>query len=58
VDALVNTEVDSTPLGERITPEVRDRIFEGAREVLAPFTTIDGALEAPFEVHVVAAHRP
>jgi SAM-dependent methyltransferase len=58
VDALVNTEVDSTPLGERITPEVRDRIFEGAREVLAPFTTADGALEAPFEVHVVAAHRP
>jgi tetratricopeptide (TPR) repeat protein len=28
----------------------------GAREVLAPFTSPDGAIEAPFEVHVVAAH--
>src|SRR5215472_12113107 len=57
VDALVTTEVESTPLGERITAEVYDRIRHGAREVLAPFTTADGALEAPFTVHVVAARR-
>jgi hypothetical protein len=57
VDALVTTEVESTPLGERITAEVYDRIRHGAREVLAPFTAADGALEAPFAVHVVAARR-
>lgn len=58
VDALVATEVDSTPLGERITADVYEAIRVGARSVLAPFTTSDGRLEAPFEVHVVAARRP
>lgn len=58
VDALVATEVDSTPLGERITTDVYEAIRDGARTVLAPFMTSDGCLEAPFEVHVVAARRP
>lgn len=58
VDALVATEVDSTPLGGRISAEVHEAIRAGARTVLAPFTTPDGVLEAPFEVHVVAARRP
>ncbi|HVM14148.1 MAG TPA: methyltransferase domain-containing protein [Egibacteraceae bacterium] len=58
VDALVTAEVDSTPLGERISTEVHDQIRQGARKVLAPFTTPHGSLEAPFEVHVVAARRP
>jgi SAM-dependent methyltransferase len=58
VDALVTTEVDSTPLGERIDAGVRDRILDGARGVLAPYTSADGSLEAPFEVHVVTARRP
>lgn len=57
VDALVATEVDSTPLGERLTADARERILDGARDVLAPFTTTDGTLEAPFEVHVVTARR-
>jgi hypothetical protein len=56
-DALVSTEVESTPLGERITAEVYGRIRHGAREVLAPFTAADGTLDAPFTVHVVAARR-
>ena len=58
VDALVTTEVDSTPLGERIDGDVRDLIRDGAREVLAPFTTGDGSLEAPFQVHIVTARLP
>jgi ubiquinone/menaquinone biosynthesis C-methylase UbiE len=58
VDALVATEVESTPLGERLDAESHDRIRAGARRVLEPFTTSDGSLEAPFEVHVVAARRP
>lgn len=57
VDALVTTEVDSTPLGERITADANQAIRAGARRVLAPFTTPRGDLEAPFEVHVVTAHR-
>ncbi|MGH9214916.1 MAG: class I SAM-dependent methyltransferase [Acidimicrobiales bacterium] len=57
VDALVATEVDSTPLRERITDDVYERIRVGANDVLAPFTTGDGSLEAPFECHVVAAGR-
>jgi hypothetical protein len=39
--ALVTTEVESTPLGERISAEVYDRIKRGAREVShhLPLTT-------------------
>jgi hypothetical protein len=53
----VTTEVESTPLRERISEETYEQIKKGARAVLAPFTTAGGALAAPFEVHVVAA-RP
>lgn len=55
VDALVATEVESTPLRERVTDDAYERIRVGAHEVLAPFTTGDGGLEAPFVCHVVAA---
>jgi hypothetical protein len=55
VDAFVTTEVESTPLRERISAEVYHRIKQGAREVLAPFTAADGTLAAPFQVHVVRA---
>jgi SAM-dependent methyltransferase len=57
VDAFVTTEVESTPLRERISAGVYHRIKQGAREVLAPFTATDGTLAAPFQVHVVRA-RP
>jgi SAM-dependent methyltransferase len=57
VDVLVATEVESTPLGERISPEVYGRINDGARQVLTPFTAADGTIAAPFEVHVIAARR-
>jgi hypothetical protein len=57
VDAFVTTEVESTPLRERISAGVYHRIKQGAREVLAPFTAADGTLAAPFQVHVMRA-RP
>jgi hypothetical protein len=57
VDALVTTEVDSTPLRTRVTPEIYDRLRDEARTVLAAFTANDGRLEAPFVVHVVVARR-
>jgi SAM-dependent methyltransferase len=58
VDVAVATEVNSTPLGERLTPEVYDLILSGAREVMAPFTSDDGALEMPFASHIVVGRRP
>jgi ubiquinone/menaquinone biosynthesis C-methylase UbiE len=57
IDEFVATEVESTPLIERIDDDVYRRIREGAREVLAPYTTATGAVEAPIECHIVAAQR-
>ena len=53
-DALVETEVRSTPLAQRLSPQTHERIREGAREVLAPFTDTAGRLTAPFECQIVA----
>jgi hypothetical protein len=57
VDAFVTTEVESTPLVERISEEVYSRIRADAHDVLAPFTTADGRVEAPFESNLVVARR-
>jgi ubiquinone/menaquinone biosynthesis C-methylase UbiE len=57
VDAFVTTEVESTPLLERISDDVYQRIRADAHDVLAPFTTADGNVEAPFEANVVVARR-
>ena len=58
VDAFVTTEVESTPLLERISDEVYGRIRADAHQVLAPFITAEGHVAAPFECNVVAARRP
>jgi ubiquinone/menaquinone biosynthesis C-methylase UbiE len=57
VDAFVATEVESTPLIDRISQEVYARIREDAREVLRTFTTPAGAVEAPLEGHLVKGVR-
>jgi ubiquinone/menaquinone biosynthesis C-methylase UbiE len=57
VDAFVTTEVESTPLVQRISEDVYRRIRADAHDVLAPFTTGDGRVEAPFEANVVVARR-
>ncbi|MDH3226717.1 MAG: methyltransferase domain-containing protein [Thermoleophilia bacterium] len=58
VDAFVTTEVESTPLVDRISDHVYGRIRQDAREALRPFTTPDGAVVAPFECNIVTAQRP
>ncbi len=58
VDAFVTTEVESTPLVERLTEDVYGRIRADAHPALAPFTTADGRVEAPFESNLVVARRP
>ncbi|MGD9704235.1 MAG: class I SAM-dependent methyltransferase [Acidimicrobiia bacterium] len=55
VDELVATEVEGTPLIERIDNETYERIREGARTVLARYVTESGALEAPIECHIIVA---
>jgi SAM-dependent methyltransferase len=57
-DELAVTEVEGSPLVERITEEEYAGIRAGARDVLAPFTGPDGTLEAPLRGHIVAARVP
>ncbi len=56
-DAFVTTEVESTPLLERMSSETYGRIRRDAHDVLAPFTLADGRIEAPFECNLVVARR-
>lgn len=58
VDAFVTTEVESTPLVERISDAVYQRIREESHDVLQPFTAPDGAVAAPTECNIVTAQRP
>jgi len=55
VDAFVATEVESTPLRERISEVVYTRIREDAREVLRPYVRSDGSAEIPLDGHLIAA---
>ena len=54
-EELAVTEVEGSPLVERITQEQYRQIRAGAREALAPWTAPDGTLDAPLRGHVVAA---
>jgi SAM-dependent methyltransferase len=56
-DELVATEVNGSPLAERISAEVYERIRVDTAVALAEFVTADGALPAPLVGHVVTA-RP
>jgi ubiquinone/menaquinone biosynthesis C-methylase UbiE len=58
VEALVHTEIQATPLAERITGTAYRAIGEDARQVLAPFTTASGALELPIRARFVSARKP
>ena len=56
-DELVATEVESTPLIERISDEVYAQIRADSRDVLQQFTGPDGMLDAPLVGHIVVARR-
>lgn len=55
IDVAVTTEVESTPLLERIDEQTYARIRTDAHKVWLPWTTADGALDTPFATHVVTA---
>ena len=56
-EELVATEVESTPLIERISDQVYARIRAEANEVLRPYVTTAGTLDAPLVAHLVAGRR-
>ena len=56
-EEMVATEVESTPLIERISDEVYARIRSEAGEVLEPYVTSSGTVDVPLVGHLVAA-RP
>jgi ubiquinone/menaquinone biosynthesis C-methylase UbiE len=55
IDHLVETEVKSTPLGERITDDVYRRIVDGAREELRTFVADTGEVRLPITGHLITA---
>jgi SAM-dependent methyltransferase len=55
-DDLVATEVEGSPLIERITDDAYARIRADARSALAPFVTPTGTLEAPLVAHILVAN--
>jgi ubiquinone/menaquinone biosynthesis C-methylase UbiE len=57
IDELVAIEVESTPLIERIGPEVYRRIVEDTREALRSFCTDEGKAEIPLEGHIITARQ-
>ena len=57
VDAAVRTEVESTPLVERLSVEAYQQLRDESVEVMAPWTQHDGSLVAPFTCNVVAATK-
>lgn len=55
VEGFVSTEVDGTPLRQRLSEDAYARILEDTRKVLEPFRTVDGRLELPMRGHIVTA---
>jgi ubiquinone/menaquinone biosynthesis C-methylase UbiE len=58
IDALVTTEVESTPLIDRITEDIYRRIRRDASQALRRFTTPSGEATIPFAAHVVVSRKP
>lgn len=57
VGAFVATEVEGSPLIDRITPEQYEGIREDAHEVLRPFTSADSSVAVPLQGHIVTARK-
>jgi SAM-dependent methyltransferase len=57
IDAAVTTEVESTPLVERISTEVYDELRRRTRELWRAYAAPDGTLRAPFASRFAVARR-
>jgi SAM-dependent methyltransferase len=56
-DAIA-TEIEATPLAERISKDTYDRLLEAATEAMRPFTVDGGRVELPIKGHLITATRP
>jgi len=54
IDQMITTEVESTPLVQRLTPQAYQQIRADAREALRPFGTSHGQARPPLVGHIVA----
>jgi ubiquinone/menaquinone biosynthesis C-methylase UbiE len=57
VDALVEIEVKGTPLADRLSAEVVERILTECRQILDEHSTASGALEMPIRAVFVAGRK-
>jgi SAM-dependent methyltransferase len=57
-EEAVTTEIEATPLAERISQETRHRLVEAASRAMAPFVVDAGRVELPLKGHLVIATRP
>jgi hypothetical protein len=57
IDEAVATEVEGTPLGERISAEMYDAIRRRARDLLQSYVAEDGSVGIPLAGYLVAARR-
>jgi SAM-dependent methyltransferase len=57
VERMVRTEVEATPLVDRLSDAVYRRILDESAEILAPYQTDAGA-DLPIDAHLVIARKP
>jgi hypothetical protein len=57
LEAFVRTEVESSPLVERLDDDVYTEIRREAETILAPFATADGRADVPIEGYVIAGTK-
>ncbi len=57
VDEFVTTEAESTPLAERLHPDVYAAIRREAHTVLAPYVRPDDQVDIPLRCHTVAGRK-
>lgn len=55
IEEFVRTEIESTPLIDRIDDEVYSRILDESREALGSFATAGGNVALPIEGHLIVA---
>ena len=53
----MTTEVESTPLVERLSEDAYDKIREDAHAALAQYCDESGALAMPAEVYILTARK-
>jgi SAM-dependent methyltransferase len=56
-EEAVRTEIEATPLAERISQETYRRLLETAGEAMAPFVVDGGRVELPIGGHLITAAK-